>query len=101
MGFSPVEVVFGTTPILPEAEPLFHCPTTSGYGQETGKFKPTLTGDSPSSCPDKAKTLRRRITDLCSDKMIAIHYTIRYYNLFLKHLLQKSGYIHNLREAST
>jgi len=47
MGFSPVEVVFGSTPILPEAEPLFHCPTTSGYGQETGKFSPTKTGKLP------------------------------------------------------
>ncbi|HOO02002.1 MAG TPA: hypothetical protein PLE76_04770, partial [Rectinema sp.] len=32
------------TTSISEAEPQFYCPTTSGYGQETGKFSPTKTG---------------------------------------------------------
>ncbi len=44
MGFSPICVVSANTTSISEAEPQFYCPTTSGYGQETGKFSPTKTG---------------------------------------------------------
>jgi hypothetical protein len=36
--------VSANTTSISEAEPQFYCPTTSGYGQETGKFSPTKTG---------------------------------------------------------
>jgi len=44
MGFSPIQVVSANTTSILEAEPQLYCPTTSGYGQETGNFSPTKTG---------------------------------------------------------
>ena len=58
MGFSPICVVSANTTSISEAEPQFYCPTTSGYGQETGKFSPTKTGKlSPTVTPLLAVSL--------------------------------------------
>jgi len=47
-----------STTIVPEAEPLFYCPATPGYGQETGKFSPTKTGSLIPTATESARAFK-------------------------------------------